>query len=155
MARSRAPSSGGSITPRITASPRITAALEAKAECKTQVATLIVPLGGPLSLLIGGKVPLGVGFEIGAKASFGQLGYDAFMQADVAARFGIDCAAGCEVVSTITSTAPASYFKPVLPSLTSTTRFELGVSGFGWAELAIGNTLLEAFLFKAVEVKAG
>jgi hypothetical protein len=145
----------GSITPRITASPRITAALEAKAECKIHVATLNIPVGGPLSLLIGGKVPFGVGFEIGAKASFGQLGYDAFVQADVTTQFGIDCAAGCEVVSTVTSTAPTSFFKPVLPSLTTGTRFELGASGFGWAELAIGNALLEAFLFKAVEVKAG
>jgi hypothetical protein len=145
----------GSITPRISASPRITAALEAKAECKVHVATLNIPVGGPLSLLIGGKVPLGVGFEMGAKATFGQLGYDAFMQANVTTQFGIDCAAGCEIVSTVTSAAPTSYFKPVLPSLTTSTRFELGVSGFGWAELAIGNALLESFLFKAVEVKAG
>jgi hypothetical protein len=145
----------GTIAPRITASPRITGALEAKAECKIQLATLHLPIGGPLSLILGGQVPLGVGFEIGAKATFGQIGFDAFVQAAVTAQFGIDCAAGCEVVSSITSNAPGSYFKPVLPDLGTDVRFELGVSGFGWAELAIGNGFLQALQFKAIELKAG
>ena len=116
----------GSIAPRLTASPRITAALETKAECKVQLATLILPIGGPMALLVGGQVPLGVGFEIGAKTSFGQLGYDAFLQTSVTTQFGIDCAAGCEVVSSITAASPGSYFKPVLPSLDTSVRFELG-----------------------------
>ena len=144
----------GGIAPRITASPRLTAALDAKAECKIQLATLHLPIGGPVGLIIGGQVPLGVGFEIGAKTTFGQLGYDALMQASIAASFGIDCAAGCEVVTSLTTTTPGSYFKPVFPSLTDV-RFELGVSGFGWAELAIGNGFLQALQFKTVELKAG
>ena len=145
----------GGIAPRISASPRITAALEAKAECKVQVATLILPIGGPLALIVGGQVPLGVGFEAGAKASFGNLGFDAFLTTSVDAAFGIDCAAGCGVVAAVDQQSPDGYFKPVVPDLGSTLRFELGASAFGWAELKIGNQFLQALQFKAVEMKAG
>ena len=145
----------GGIAPRITANPRLTAALEAKAECKVHVATLILPIGGPLALIIGGQVPLGVGFEVGAKASFGELGIDAFLESSIAAEFGIDCAAGCQVVADIGGTAPTGFFKPVLPSLGTDTRFELSASAFGWGELTIGNRFLEALQFKTVEMKAG
>jgi hypothetical protein len=145
----------GSIAPRVSASPRITAALEAKAECKIQLATLHLPIGGPLALLIGGQVPLGVGFELGAKATIGQLGFDAFVQAAVGASFGIDCGAGCRPVTEITNSTAGSFFKPVVPNLGTDVRVELGLSGFGWGELAIGNAFFQALQFKAVELKAG
>jgi hypothetical protein len=145
----------GGIAPRISASPRITAALEAKAECKVQVATLILPIGGPLALIVGGQVPLGVGFEAGAKASFGNLGFDAFLTTSVDAAFGIDCAGGCGVVAEVDQQSPDGYFKPIVPDLGSTLRFELGASAFGWAELTVGNQFLQALQFKAVEMKAG
>jgi hypothetical protein len=145
----------GGIAPTLSASPRITAALEAKAECKIEVATLILPIGGPLALIVGGQVPLGVGFEVGAKASFGQLGFDAFLTTSVDAAFGIDCSAGCGIVAEIENEAPDGFFKPVLPSLGSDVRFELGASAFGWASLTIGNRFLQALQFKAVDLKAG
>jgi hypothetical protein len=146
---------GGEIAPRLTAKPMLTAALEAKAECKVHVATLILPIGGPLSLVIGGQVPLGVGFEIGAKASFGQLGFDTFLGASIGAEFGIDCEGGCEVVADIGGDTPGGYFKPILPNLDTDLRFELSASVFGWGELTIGNRFLEALQFKTVEMKAG
>ena len=145
----------GSLAPRITANPRLTAALEAKAECKVQLATLILPIGGPLALIVGGQVPLGVGFEIGAKAGFGELGIDAFLQSSVSAEFGIDCAAGCEVVADVAADAPNGFFKPILPTLGTDARFELTGSAFGWGALSIGNQFLQALQFKAVEMKAG
>lgn len=145
----------GGIAPTISASPRITAALEAKAECKVQLATLILPIGGPLALIVGGQVPLGVGFEAGAKASFGNFGFDAFLTTAVDAAFGIDCAAGCGIVAEVDQESPGGYFKPVVPDLGTTLRFELGASAFGWAELSIGNQFLQALQFKAVEMKAG
>src|SRR5687768_14783443 len=113
----------GGIAPRLTASPRFTAALEAKAECKVQIATLILPIGGPLALVIGGQLPLGVGFEAGAKASFGDLGIDVFLESSISARFGIDCAAGCQLVSEIGGTPPDGFFKPVLPAIGADVRF--------------------------------
>ncbi|MBA2627794.1 MAG: hypothetical protein H0U85_07260 [Gemmatimonadales bacterium] len=145
----------GEITPRVTANPRITAALEAKAECKIQLATLILPIGGPLALLIGGQVPLGVGFGIGAKTTIGQLGFDAFVQASVAASFGIDCSTGCRAVTELTNSSAGSFFKPVIPNLGTDVRLELGINGFGWGELAIGNAFLRALQFKAIKLKAG
>ena len=144
----------GSIAPRLTANPTITAAIEGKVECKLQLATLHLPLGGPLALIVGGQVPLGVGFEIGAKTTVAQIGFDLFLQSAIEATFGIDCAGGCRVVTDLAVDAPDGYFKPRLPTLDDL-RTELGVSAFGYAELAIGNAFLQALQFKAVELKAG
>lgn len=145
----------GSIAPRLNANPLVTAALEAKAECKDEIAVVILPIGGPLSLILGGQVPLGVGFEIGTKATFGQLGFDLFLESSIATEFGIECLGTCSVVGTIESGDPDGYFKPVIPEVSSDLRFELGASVFGWGELAIGNRYLEALRFKTVELKAG
>ena len=68
---------------------------------------IILPIGGPISLIIGGQIPVGVGIEAGAKATFGQLGFDAFFQASLTAEFGIDCPAECQVVAEMSSTPPA------------------------------------------------
>ncbi|HEU4829453.1 MAG TPA: hypothetical protein VFT04_09675 [Gemmatimonadales bacterium] len=145
----------GGIAPRLSAKPLLTAALEAKAECKDELAVFILPIGGALSTVVGGQVPAGIGFEIGAKASFGQLGFDAFLQAAVSAEFGIDCAGGCRIITDIGGEAPDGYFKPVLPDLNSDVRFELSASAFAWAELSLGSPLLESLRFKTVELKAG
>jgi hypothetical protein len=145
----------GSVAPRIQANPLITAALEAKAECLFTARVIILPIGGPISLIIGGQIPVGVGIEAGAKATFGQLGFDAFMQASLAAEFGIDCPADCHVVAEMSSTAPDGFFKPRLPTFEEDLRFEVSGSAFGFAKLTIGNPFLRDLRFEVVELKAG
>ena len=145
----------GGIAPRLSAKPLLTAALEAKAECKDEIAIFILPITGVLSSVVGGQVPAGLGFEIGAKASFGQLGFDAFLQTAVDAEFGVDCAGGCRVITAIDAEAPDGYFKPVLPNFNTDVRFELSASTFLWAELTLGSPISEALRFKTVELKAG
>jgi hypothetical protein len=145
----------GSVAPRIQANPLITAALEAKAECLFTARVIILPIGGPISLIIGGQIPVGVGIEAGAKATFGQLGFDAFMQASLTAEFGIDCPAECHVVAEMSSTPPDGFFKPRLPTFEDDLRFEVTGSAFGFAKLTIGNPFLRDLRFEVVELKAG
>jgi len=145
----------GSVAAQISANPLITAALEAKAECLFTARVIILPIGGPISLIIGGQVPVGVGIEAGAKATFGQLGFDAFYQASLTAEFGIDCTAECVVVADMTATPPEGFFKPRLPTFEDDLRFEMTGSAFGFAKLTVGNPFLRELRFEVVELKAG
>lgn len=145
----------GSVAARLSANPLVTAALEAKAECLHTVRLIILPIGGPVSLIIGGQIPVGVGVEVGAKATFGQLGFDAFYQASLTTEFGIDCTAVCEVVAEMTTTPPEGFFKPKIPTFADDLRFDLTGSAFGFAKLTIGNPLIRDLRFETVELKAG
>ncbi|MEK6598355.1 MAG: Ig-like domain-containing protein, partial [Gemmatimonadota bacterium] len=102
----------GDITPRLSSNPRVNAAVEGSVECKLQLRTLILPIGGPVALIIGGQVPLGVGFALEGKVELAGIGYDAFLQSTVTAAFGLDCSGGCQVVGDLTSDA-SGFFKPV------------------------------------------
>ncbi|HEX6645183.1 MAG TPA: hypothetical protein VF037_10910 [Gemmatimonadales bacterium] len=131
----------GTIRPTLTVAPRITAALEGKAECKYKVREFPLPITGVLSAVLGGQVPVGIGFEIGAKSTLGQLGADVTFQSTVAAQLGFDCTAVCEWVQAFGATAPEVTVKPVVPDLGTSTRIELGAAAFGWAELTLGLAL--------------
>ncbi|HEU4828152.1 MAG TPA: hypothetical protein VFT04_03050 [Gemmatimonadales bacterium] len=145
----------GSIAARLSANPLVTAALEAKAECLQTVRLIILPIGGPVALIIGGQIPVGVGFEVGAKATFGQLGFDAFYEASLTTEFGIDCTAQCEVIAEMTTSPPAGFFKPRIPSFADDLRFALTGSAFGFAKLTIGNPTVRELRFETVKLKAG
>lgn len=144
----------GGLSGGITVNPVFSVAVESKVECKVQLATLILPIGGPLSLIIGGQVPLGVGFELGGKLGFGNIGYDASVRAGATATLGIDCTTGCRPVAAMTGSA-TGYFKPILPPSSALFQAELTGGGFAWASLAIGNQFLNALQFEAFEAKAG
>ena len=147
----------GTIRPMLTVAPRITAALEGKGECKWKVRELPLPITGVLSAVLGGQVPVGIGFEIGAKSTLGQLGADVTFQSVVTSRLGFDCTGACEWVQAFDATAPDITVTPVMPDLGTSTRIELGVSAFGWAELTLGLTLWddETTRLKLVSGKAG
>jgi hypothetical protein len=144
----------GQIAPRISSDLLLNAAVKGSAGCKVELRTLILPIGGPISLLIGGQVPLGVGFDLEAKVEVAGIGYDAFFESSVAASFGVDCAAGCQVVQSLSSTA-GGFFKPRLPATFNDLRTELAVNLFGYAELQLGNPFVNELQFKTVEIKAG
>lgn len=144
----------GDITPTVSSDLLLNAAVKGSVECKVELRTLILPIGGPIALIIGGQVPLGVGFALEAKVELAGIGYDAFFQSTVTAAFGLDCAGGCHVVHDLTHTA-GGFFKPRLPASFNNLRTELAASLFGFAQLQIGNPFLNQLQFKAVEIKAG
>ncbi|HEU4829454.1 MAG TPA: Ig-like domain-containing protein [Gemmatimonadales bacterium] len=147
----------GTIRPTLTVAPRITAALEGKAECKYKIREFPLPVGGFLSLFLGGQVPLGIGFELGAKTTLGQLGADVTFASTIAAQVGFDCTAACQWVQEFDGTAPTITVTPVIPNLATSTRLEMGVSVFGWADLTLGLTLWEdeTTRVKLLSAKAG
>ncbi len=147
----------GSIRPTLTVAPRITAALEGKAGCLYKIREFPLPIGGPIAAVLGGQVPVGIGFEIGAKTTLGQLGADVTFQSTITAKLGFDCTGACEWVQAFDATAPTITVKPVIPDLGTSTRIELGASAFGWADLTLGLTFWdgEATRLKLLAGKAG
>ena len=107
---------------------------------------------GPVALIIGGQVPLGVGFALEAKSEVANIGFDAFVEGEVSAAFGFDRAVGW--IGEFDNRT-GGFFKPRLPASLGEVRNEAAVSVYGYATLQIGNPWLNALQFKAVEIKAG
>ncbi len=69
----------------------VSAAFETKINCERQLGTIPVPLAGPLSVVLSGKVPVGIGFEIGGKVELAQVGAKMTLNPRMAVKFGYDC----------------------------------------------------------------
>jgi hypothetical protein len=100
-------------------------------------------------------VPIGLGFQIRARAELGQIGFDAFLDAVVTTSFGVECTNECTVGGTIEVPSHDGYFKPRLPNLDAAPQFELSASAFVYGELKLGSPLSEDWRFKAAEVRGG
>jgi hypothetical protein len=144
----------GDIAPTLSSNLHLNAAVKGEVQCKVELRKIILPIGGPIALVIGGQIPLGVGFALEAKAELAGVGYDAFFQSNVSVAFGLDCAGSCRVVGDLTNDA-LGFFKPILPSSFNDLRTELAASVFGYAEMQLGNPFVNELQFKAVEIKAG
>ena len=144
----------GGVVGNLTSSPRLTAAVEGTFECKVQLGTIVLPLGGALSLFIASELPLGVGFAGEAKINLGDIGFDLQLSAGAQITLGIDCTAGCKAVSSASSSSSGS-FEPKFPTLSGDFQVELAESGFAWAELAFGPPFIPNLKFEALEAKLG
>lgn len=131
-------------------------AVEAKVECKAELYVIRLPIGGALSLLIGGNIPIGVGFDFGGKLSVVDATVGASLKASSEIAMGLACPAGqsCSLVHRIENTKTQLTPRISLPSLQQV-QFEPGLSGFAYAEMEIGSPILRTIRFTALEVKAG
>ncbi len=144
----------GAVSPTLSIDPVVNSAVQGSVECKVVWKTITLPIGGPLSLILGGQVPLGVGFGVEAKTTLGGLGFNLFLQSTVTVALGVDCTAACQVVSDVNQNADG-FFKPILPNLANDIRVEIAASGFFWAGLTLGNPFITALQFETVDIKAG
>ncbi|MCC6750863.1 MAG: hypothetical protein IT371_24610 [Deltaproteobacteria bacterium] len=137
-------------------SATVSVAFEGALPCELELGAIRIPIGGPASLLVGGLIPLKVGFELGGKLTVASASIGAKASVSVQSEDGIACPRGgpCRFVQSITGTAEA---KPVfsMPNFGTDLRFEPRFSVFGKAELAIGNPFLKSLRFTAFEAQAG
>jgi hypothetical protein len=145
----------GAVEAKISAEPRLESSFETKVDCGAKLAQIALPIGGPLALIFGGQVPIGVGFEINGKTTIANTGLRFELTADAATEIGIDCESGpCEMINTLDSGASGS-FEPVLPDPTEQFRVDLRIFPYGFAKLTIGNPFLTALQFETFDVRAG
>jgi hypothetical protein len=133
-----------------------TAAFEGKIECKAEVFTVKLPVGGPISFFVGGLMPVGFGFEISGKVTVADVGIGVTNTTRALAQAGLVCPAGGSCgfnaeINNFTNTTTPVVNAPSLGDL----RAEPSLEGFGFVELAIGNPFLKSLQFSAVQAKVG
>lgn len=124
----------------------LTAALENKVECKAKVVEIPIPFGGPVSVVFGGFVPIGLGFEVGGKAQLAQVGFELKAKAETHAQVVIQPNTSGDWRPTATAeNKSSSDFKWIAPTMPvdwvtaySNLRLEPTLMGFGFADLELG-----------------
>jgi len=116
----------------------INAQFEAKVECKATFFEFPVPIAGFLSWLLGGVVPVGLGFELGGKVVVATATVGGKVEASAKVAVGVACAiAGCSLDHSLTDTKVDPKWTFSLPSIGNVRlqpSFE--VSAFAEAELS-------------------
>lgn len=149
---------GGEVKAEFKIKPSIDATLAGEAKCNAQLVQLTVPMSGPLSLLFGAKVPLGVGFELKADFTLASLGFETSAMAKGETKLGVQCLPTCEMVTTLDGDTDGEQFKPDIPALDDPFgqfKLEAGIEGYGFANVKIGNPFLAALQFETFKSKFG
>ncbi|MBL8523720.1 MAG: hypothetical protein JNN20_08530, partial [Betaproteobacteria bacterium] len=135
----------------------ISAAFEGKIECKSELFAFRIPVGGPLALIIGGLVPVGVGIEAGGKMTVATMGIGTKAEVKAKVKAGIVCPGGgftCSFDNALTD-----FDVKVTPTIDTPSigdiRLEPSLSAFGYLEAAVGNPILKSIRFDFIKVKAG
>jgi hypothetical protein len=136
--------------------PVLEAAFEGEVGCERVVRTLILPIGGFLSLILGVQVPIGVGFDLEGNLAIAEVGFDASAEASAQVELGLLCPGGgaCSGLSILTTDSDGE-FKFISPDPNPQFRVELGASGYAFARITVGSPLSEALQLNAFEAKAG
>ena len=141
--------------------PRIQAAVQGKITCRARLFGMTISVPGPIALLVGGYVPIGVGFEASGTVTVAQVGFDANFTDSFSVEVGVDCTSGtCQAVAgpgepVPPSPPPPPPFQWVLPNVLTNFNVALGLSAYGYFELRIGNPLWETLQLKMVEGQVG
>lgn len=145
----------GDVTGKVEASVGVAVAFEGKVSCEKELYVIRIPVGGPLSLFVGGLVPVKAGFEIGGKVTVATASLGVKAEAKLNSAVGIVCPDGsnCVLTNSLTTTGSAV---PVfdLPGI-GDLRFEPSVSGFAKVELAIGNPTFTGLRLDTFYLQAG
>ncbi|PTU31266.1 Ig-like domain-containing protein [Stenotrophobium rhamnosiphilum] len=133
---------------------KATAAFEGKVSCKAELLIFPVPVGGALSVLISGLVPVGVGFELGGKVTVAQMKLGLNSRTSAKAALGLDCESECTFVNELTDFVNTNTPTVDVPGLDDF-RVKPEFTAFGYVEAAVGNRVFRSLQFKAFEIKAG
>lgn len=135
-------------------------AFEGTLTCKAELVTLRVPVGGPLSLLVGGLIPVGVGFKMSGELTVAQLEAKTKVSNKANVELGLACPAdeGCSIVRELNDSQFELEPELILPGGTTgmdQLRLALGAQLFGYAEVEFGSPLFERLRLEALDAKAG
>lgn len=147
-----------SATPTFTidAELKVTAAFEGKVTCEKMLKAFPIPIGGPLSLFVGGVVPLGIGIELSGKLTLANMTLGIKNTTSATAQIGVICPGGtnCTLVKSLDNfqnTLTPSYTLPSLADL----RVEPSLKAYGYIKLAVGSALVGSKTFDLLKATAG
>lgn len=134
-----------------------TASISGSVKCRMELFTFRVPIGGPLSLFIGGLVPVGVGFELQGETELATFAVGARAGAAGKVRVGVEClaAGGCGWVRELTE--GSTRVEPVVDLAASADELRLNASlhTYAYLEADFGSPLMRSLRLKAFEVNLG
>jgi hypothetical protein len=144
--------------PKITIEAGLTVAvvLEGKIECKRTLFTFAAPITGPLSALISGLIPVGIGFEVSGKFTVVDVGVSTKQVVKGEMTAGVQCSQtqACSFVRSGSFEAGDAEVIVNPPSV-GDTRFEPEISAFAFVDPAIGNPALTKLSVTVLESKFG
>lgn len=135
---------------------RTTLAFQGKVECKAELFRLRLPIGGAFSFVLGGLIPVGFGAELAGQVTVGNvtMGYRSTTTGALAA--GIDCSAGCEIVSDVSiSNRSEPRLTPPGDDFGDNLKFKPALFGFAFAEVVFGNPFIRSLQFNGLVGKFG
>lgn len=132
----------------------VVAAFEGKIECKADLFVFRVPIGGALSFILSGLVPVGVSLEAGGKITVATMGISFKNETKFNARIGMECAGDCDFIGEVTDFTNVSTPKLDLPSI-GDLRLEPSLLASATVSASLGNPFLRQLRFSSFEAKAG
>ena len=136
---------------------KASAPLAGSVKCTLELLALRLPIGGPLSLFIGGVVPVGVGFDLEATVTLAETRLGATYDGGVRASVGMECLApaGCAFVRSLS--APYATVKPFFdpPNLATDLRLKPEVDLYGYLDVEFGNPLVGSLRFETFKARIG
>lgn len=133
----------------------VSAAFEGKFECKAELGTITIPIGGFLAWVAGGQIPYGIGFELGGKLTVANFGIGGKAEVSGPVELGFACVspAGCGFVRSLDLT-PKNEWTTNAPSL-GDLRVDLGLSAFGFAKANFGSRIFRSLQVEGFTAKFG
>lgn len=132
----------------------VVAAFEGKVECKADLFVFRVPIGGALSFILSGLVPVGVSLEAGGKITVGTMGIGFKNETRFNTRIGMECAGECDFVGELSDFGNVVTPKLDLPGI-GDLRLEPSVLASATVSASLGNPFLKSLRFSSFEAKAG
>ena len=134
-----------------------TAAFEGKVDCKRELFTYAIPVGGPLSLFVGGQIPIGMGVTLSGKVTTASLSASLKTEVTGDLVLGIDCPneGVCSLMRRLDLKRPTITPRLAAQFGAQGVRLEPEVEIYGYAEATVGAAWLKKLRLTLLEATAG
>lgn len=143
----------GSVHSTIAVEPKVAAALAGSWKCEVELGVIPIPLGGPIAFVVGGQIPIGAGFELGAEVVLADAGFKVEAQGSAGVEMGIACTADeCDPYAEGTGTFSASV-TPNFPDFGDDGRFKASIKPYAFADAAVGTRMFRRLRMQLVRLE--
>lgn len=133
--------------------PTVTLNAAGKVTCRVVLAEPFAPVPGPLGVFLGATIPMGVGFELEAKAPLAAFGAETKAELGLNYALGFDCRAACRSVTNLEPVFKGGI-QPKFPQVPAGVTVDTAGSAFVFAKLQFGWNISQRLRVEALEAQA-